>query len=149
MAEAARFYFYDTTGNELTDHPLNGMAADGMGSYIGTHRDGKKVRGTVDGFDWTSKTKVDVTINDFPGHKVVLVKFWVPNKEAQQTFYLAQVPTANRAKVMAAAVKEANDWLRARGSRKDAERQINRAGAMYGIKWTDEEKAQMYREVWG
>ena len=86
MSTAARFYFADTTGRELADHELNGSVATSCGPSIlvdGTYRHG--YRHTIS--TGAGRTARAITVADFGG-QVVKVKFWAPNPEVRETFYL-------------------------------------------------------------
>lgn len=89
---SARLYFYDArTGEELSDHPLHGAPASGLGSY-GTDRKGRalvrgmKLRHSVYVARYQDLER-EVTSEEFGGRPVVC-KFWTPAKEMRETFWL-------------------------------------------------------------
>jgi hypothetical protein len=85
-----RFYFYNTRGGELKDHPLHGTVFEGCGAGLAIKDNDKwqfKKTQTVKG-ELISRTELhyftslknysreQITINDFKGHDKILVKLW-------------------------------------------------------------------------
>lgn len=85
-----RFYFYNTRGGELKDHPLNGAVSGGGGAGLAIKENDNwqfKKTQTVKGelisraelHYFTSLTKFTaekITIDNFKGHDKVIVKLW-------------------------------------------------------------------------
>jgi hypothetical protein len=78
---SSRFYFSDPSGRELVEHPLNGCEFEGTGPYVNGDRGAHAVIRTPGkpepGKDWGPAR--EITIDDFPGHAFVNVKWWWPN----------------------------------------------------------------------
>lgn len=95
MTPTARFYFSDPDGNELVDHPLNGVSAWGMGQRVRDRKGREEVRGMIMRGDLETAVgskKVVITAADFD-NKPVIVKFWLPKDHpmGSQTFWLIPV----------------------------------------------------------
>lgn len=98
-----RVYFYDTTGKELTAHPLNGKAWIGNSGWVRNADDTEFKRGyhsSVTVANWANLHMIDgeqlVTIADFAGMDRVGVKVWYSPESSDKFWLVAPDHFANR-----------------------------------------------------
>lgn len=105
------FYFYEADGREeIAGHPLNGITATGCGAGLDTS--GRSLSSATAGPKWEDSRGrfaryeiwgrrgrgpiKRITIEDFPGKRHVLVKFWTPAEAGFRPEWFYLVPEKNR-----------------------------------------------------